>query len=109
MKSKEKVIQFLSALSDHDYKKAFECCTKTWQQGNSKNKLKEIIPIKINSFEIIDMNTSLELNHKVCCKINYSNKDRTIIINCIKEEAPHRPSDKGEWGCNPISAIKHLF
>lgn len=105
MKDKKEVLQdFLYKWKIQDYVGMHELCQETWKVANSVAVLKKLLPKKIKSFKIVDIEESTECVYDAKVYINGVNK--AVGIRMICETEPFKPSKKGVWGVNPLSILR---
>lgn len=107
--------KFLKAWQDEDYESMKDLLQKTWtskQEDITENTKDLLKSHPVNKYEIQDIrynnkaNDVLDLEIFADAKIKVSDKD--ISIRLVKEKAPYKPSEDGQWGINPISVLKEL-
>ena len=97
---------FLDAWKAKDMQVMLEHCQLTWAT-RTNNKLEwlaalvEAVPI--TKYRIISIEKVSEVFVRATAEIN-GNKRTTICL--VKESVPYKTSKTGQWGINPISALR---
>lgn len=109
-KVKETIDNFMKAWKEQDRKAMHSLCTKTYKVGNTEFQLKGLLPHQIASYKVgkIEKSTEVVYDATVSVKLKGSAKPREIKVRSVCEIAPWKPSLDGDWGVNPISALKGL-
>ncbi len=110
----EKLTEFLTAWKDKNFQGMFNACQETWKFNHEKDGIQWIdtwYGIKnLISWNIIDSKISgvvrdikIEISYK---DFAFKGKYKTITARLVCETAPFKPDINGDWGVNPISALR---
>ena len=100
--------RFLKAWKAGNYLKMYKFSQITWKSNHSKNDLKlRFKGLNLDDYSIGHSQSASPsiFAFKVQAKINGVWKTEHEV-NVICEEAFYKPSEKGVWGVNPVSATK---
>lgn len=114
------VRDFLGALQNEDYEVAFTLTQPTWQTNKTVKHLKQLLSIKVISFERLEVISIAGLDNNIVndvqVQINFRYRlgkkresvmcGETRVIRTIKEIGAYRPSKDGTFGVNPISMLR---
>lgn len=85
---------------------ALKQCQLTWI-NNTREPLQRIryliVGLELKEYDIKEIKMITPVSAE--CEVSI-NKGKPAFINLIKEIAPYQPSEKGQWGINPISVLK---
>ena len=112
--AKKVAIKFLHDWKSGKVEDMLDSCQLTWLENTPFHPLqfmKErfIDALPMQSYVIKNIEAKTDCCVDVTVMINYRvkmNRKRLIVMRLIKELAPFEPSVDGEWGVNPISAIR---
>ena len=109
MTATEKLTAFCDSWTRKDYKKMYQNCQLSWKSKHSHAALKKLIPVKIQSFEILEEREVSPFVKSISLKVQIQGGQRELCGRMLQEIEPYAPSDKGEWGVNPISLLRGLY
>jgi hypothetical protein len=104
---------FMRAWREKDTKLARKYLQKTWLAGPQTLEVNSLIAdIDVCKWSLLGTVRVGKLCYDVKLKLQYkmggvSTKTR-LNVRVIKEEAPYKTSESGDWGLNPISLVRYL-
>jgi len=102
------VEKWFEAIMKRDYVRAWQYTQTTYKNNHRKAQLKIFDNVAINSFKIISSEKITEAHLKVIVEADQNGKVNHAEVHVICENGPYKPTPKGHWGVNPISALKNV-
>lgn len=108
--------EYVLAWKNQDWKKMTDYAQRTWlsNQQDPAGILEAWYDIKdLKGFEISNIEKSTDIMSDITFIVQYefiTNKisKKQITAKIIKETGPYTPSENGEWGVNPSSALREV-
>jgi len=105
------VLKLFECWKNKKWKKVDKYLQKSWLKNSRDKEFKKMF----SSFEVVDFNIMdkeiiTDCREEVDFRVDMIFRNKQISrygkANTIREEAPYKPSIKGEWGVNPISLLR---
>jgi len=100
------VVGYFDCLISYDAEGALKCCTKSWLESEADGKWMKGYLMMFNDLvdaSVIEVRYNTPNFAVVRVLTDNGIEEREYSVNVLREEAPYKLSETGDWGVVPIS------
>jgi hypothetical protein len=88
----------------------WDAAQKTWKYNNSRRDLRMFQNTPLMSFKLLEptevSEVMVDVPVEVVLRVGQKPRKETRVMRVIAEKAPFKPNVDGDWGVNPVSALR---